>query len=723
MRLRAALCLLFGVASAVAATIVGGAAAAKPASDWVSTEFADVRLIAAVSGTEGRDTIPLGLEFRLAEGWKVYWRSPGDAGYPPEIDWSGSDNLAVADTQYPVPVRFSLFGLETFGYDDQVVYPITARLAEAGGALKIDAKVNALACSEICVPLDAALSLSLPSSSAEPTAYAQLLSRWTARVPRDLPGLGLNVAAARAEGDPASPTLVLTVASDAPLEALDVFPEGPDGLSFGKPEVTLSDSATAATVRVPVGARGEVLLEGADLRLTVVDGERFAERPVSVAPGGGPAQAGGDGLLLVLGFALLGGLILNLMPCVLPVLSLKLVSVLDYGGAERGPIRRGFLATAAGIVVSFLALAGALAGLKSAGVAVGWGIQFQQPLFLAGMTAVVLLFAANLWGWFEVALPRALADLGGRLPVDGGPTATPGTPRNKGLTGHFLTGAFAALLATPCSAPFLGTAVGFALSRGWQEIVAVFAVMGIGLALPYLAVAAMPSVARALPRPGRWMITFKRVLALALLGTGVWLLTVLAAQIGVAATLALAGLFTTGGVVLAALHRTQHSGAGLTGAAVFAAALAVAWLVPTGGTGDRPLPGASPTAVAVAWQGFDRAGIERQVADGRVVLVDVTAEWCITCKVNKRLVLEADPVAAALAGPSVTPMQADWTNPDPAISTYLASFGRYGIPFNAVYGPAAPDGIALPELLTSATVMEAIHRAGGVERTAGLDSR
>ncbi|MEQ8585676.1 MAG: protein-disulfide reductase DsbD family protein [Thalassobaculaceae bacterium] len=720
MRLHAVLFLLLGIACGVAST---GPVAAKPASDWVSTEFADVRLIAAVSGTAGRDTIPLGLEFRLAEGWKVYWRSPGDAGYPPQIDWSGSDNLAAADTQYPVPHRFSLFGLETFGYDDQVVYPITARLAEAGGSLKVDAAVNALACSEICVPLDAALSLSLPASSAEPTAYAQLLSRWTARVPRDLPGLGLDIAAARAEGDPASPTLVLTVTSDVPLDALDVFPEGPDGLSFGKPEVTLSRSATAATVRVPVGTRGEARLQGTDLRLTVVDGERFAERPVSVATVGVPAEAGGDRLWLVLGFALLGGLILNLMPCVLPVLSLKLVSVLEYGGAERGAIRRGFLATAAGIVVSFLALAAALAGLKSAGVAVGWGIQFQQPLFLAGMTAVVLLFAANLWGWFEVALPRALADLGGRLPAAGGPVATPGTPRNKGLTGHFLTGAFAALLATPCSAPFLGTAVGFALSRGWQEIVAVFAVMGIGLALPYLAVAAMPSVARALPRPGRWMITFKRVLALALLGTGVWLLTVLAVQIGVPATVALAGLFATGALVLAALHRSQRPGAGLTGAAVFAAALTVAWLVPPGGAGDGAPSGTSPSAVAVVWQGFDRAGIERQVAEGRVVLVDVTAEWCITCKVNKRLVLEADPVAAALAGASVTPMRADWTNPDPAIADYLASFGRYGIPFNAVYGPAAPDGIALPELLTSAAVMEAIDRAGGADRTAGLDSR
>jgi suppressor for copper-sensitivity B len=714
MKFRASqLLILLALVATAWGLLTPGRATAQPASPWVSTEFADIRLISAVAGTEGRDEIPLGLEFRLAEGWKVYWRSAGDAGYPPQVAWDGSDNLAGTETLYPVPHRFSLFGLETFGYKDAVVYPITARLARPGDPLSATAQVNALACSEICVPLEATLGLDLPAGPAEPTAFTQLLNRWTAQVPRDLPGLGLDVVSARASGDPQSPTLVLTVTSAAPMAALDVFPEGPEGLSYGKPEITLSDSARAATVRVPVGTRGEVLLDGADLRLTLVEGERFVERPVTVAAAA-PPPAAAD-LWLVLGLALLGGLILNLMPCVLPVLSLKLVSVLNYGGAERGAIRRGFLASAAGIVASFLLLAGLLAGLKSAGVAVGWGIQFQQPLFLAAMATIVLLFAANLWGWFEVALPRALADLGGRLPAEGG--------QGKGLVGHFLTGAFAALLATPCSAPFLGTAVGFALARGPAEILTVFAVMGIGLALPYLAVAAFPSIARALPRPGRWMITFRRILALALLATGVWLLTVLAAQIGQTGALMMGGLFAVGAGVLALLHRAGRGGAGLTGIALLVAVLAVAELLP----GARE-PGANRLATAQAgaaidWKTFDRAEIDRMVAEGAVVFVDVTADWCITCKVNKQLVLETDPTASLLSGGSVTAMQADWTNPDPAISDYLASFGRYGIPFNAVYGPAAPDGIALPELLSAAAVRDAIEQAGGAAQTAGLDSQ
>ncbi len=713
MRLRVSLLL---PAIALWTGLLVAQAGARPASDWVSTEFADLRLISAVAGTEGRAEVPLGLEFRLAEGWKVYWRSAGDAGYPPQVSWDGSRNLAATETRYPVPHRFSLFGLETFGYKDQVVYPIRADLVEPGAPLRLTAAVDALACSEICVPLEAVLTLDLPASAPSPTAFTQLLDRWEAQVPRDLPGIGLEVTSARATGDPQSPTLVLTLASDVPLSAPDVFAEGPEGLSFGKPDVTLSGDATAATVRVPVGTRGEARLAGAALRLTLADGERFAERPAVVAAGPDPRPASASGLGTILGLALLGGLILNLMPCVLPVLSLKLVSVLDYGGAERGAIRRGFLASAAGIVVSFLALAAALAGLKSAGVAVGWGIQFQQPLFLAAMAAIVLLFAANLWGWFEVAMPRVIADLGGRLPAEGG-------QGGKGLAGHFLTGAFAALLATPCSAPFLGTAVGFALSRGWADILAVFAVMGVGLALPYLVIAAVPSLARALPRPGRWMVAFRRILALALLATGIWLLTVLAAQIGDVGALALAAVFVAAALVLAVLHRRRRSGAALTGALVLTASLAIAGLVPSG---LEPLSGGgaeAPVGRAVTWVPFDRAALDRRVAAGEVVLVDVTADWCITCKVNKRLVLDADPVAGVLAGGSVTAMRADWTSPDPAISEYLAGFGRYGIPFNAVYGPAAPDGIALPELLSAEAVMQAVGRAGAGAETARLDSR
>jgi len=703
------------LAAATLATLSAGSAVAAPASDWVRTDFADLRLVSAVAGTAGRDTVPLGLEFRLAEGWKVYWRSAGDAGYPPEIDWGGSVNLTGATTTYPVPHRFSLFGLEQYGYAEHVVYPITATLDETGAPLALRAAVDALACSDICVPLEASLALDLPAGPAAPTAFTQLLDRWSARVPTDLPGIGLDVTEALAAGDPASPTLVLRLASTEPMVALDVFPEGTDGLSFGKPTVTYGDGGRSAELRIPVGVRGDARLTGAALTLTAVDGDRFIERRVTVDTAatdttGWPAAPAGR-WLAILGAALLGGLILNLMPCVLPVLSLKLLSAVGYGGAARGAIRRGFLASAAGILVSFLVLAGGAIALKSAGVAVGWGMQFQQPVFLTGMAALVVLFAANLWGWFEVPLPRALADLGARLPAEGKPAG------DHSLTGHFLTGAFATLLATPCSAPFLGTAVGFALAGGPVEILAVFAAMGVGLALPYLAVAAVPDLARALPRPGPWMTVLRRILALALVATALWLLTVLAAQTGTLVAALVAAVFVALAAVLATLRGPARRL--VLPAGLLASALALA----LSGLADRPtvMEARAPVEGAVAWRGFDPAAIAALVADGRVVLVDVTADWCLTCRVNKAAVLDRGPVAERLSGGAVLAMRADWTNPDPAIAEYLASFGRYGIPFNAVYGPAAPDGIALPELLTDTAVLAAFERAGAGPATARLD--
>ncbi|UUX51943.1 protein-disulfide reductase DsbD family protein [Nisaea acidiphila] len=695
------LLLLLGLFAAGAGA-VRDASAAPGASDWVSTDFADVRLVSAVSGTEGRETVPLGLQFRLAEGWKVYWRAPGDAGFPPEIAWQGSENLSAAEWQWPVPERFSLFGLETYGYHDEVVIPIGAVLSKPGAALSLKADMNALACSDICVPLNAKLALDLEGGAAEPTAFAQLIDRYRARVPRDMSGLGLDIASVSAVGAPEPHSLRIEVRSSVPLEALDVFPEARAGFSFGKPEVELSPDRLSAVLIVPAGVPEGGRLSGEAVTLTLVDGDRFLERALIVSEADGNADAGRwAALSAILSIAFLGGLILNLMPCVLPVLSLKVVGAIKYGGADKGAIRTGFLASAAGIVASFLLLAGGAIALKEAGLAVGWGIQFQQPLFLAVMIAILVLFAGNLAGLFEIALPRRLADLG----LAGGDAG-----RGR-LTSHFLTGAFATLLATPCSAPFLGTAVGFALSRGAAEILTVFAVMGLGLAAPYLLVAAIPGLARALPKPGPWMVWLRRILALALLATALWLFSVFAASAEPVRALLLAvlALVLTGALVWRARRGgAQHRAAGLLAAFSMLAVIGVG-LQATARDG-----GAAPeTESAVNWQTFDRREIARLVAAEKTVLIDVTADWCLTCKVNKSLVLDGSEITARIASGDIVAMRADWTTPDPAIAEYLASFGRYGIPFNAVYGPAAPSGVVLPELLSLEAVEAAIREARG----------
>jgi len=331
---------------------------------------------------------------------------------------------------------------------------------------------------------------------------------------------------------------------------------------------------------------------------------------------------------------------------VLPVLLLKLTGVLDLTGRAQSQLRGAFLSTAAGIVTSFLVLAGGLAALKLAGASVGWGIQFQQPAFLALMATVCLVFAANVWGLFQIPMPAFV----GRVAVAS--AARPGNEHAK----SFFTGVLATALATPCSAPFVGTAVGFALSRGTTEIFLIFLALGLGLALPYIAVAAAPQLVGFLPRPGRWMRWLKAVLGLSLVGTAIWLMSIIGVQTGI-----------------------LNAGAATRGDSY--------------------------------WIAFEEAAIADYVADNRVVFVDVTADWCITCQANKKLVIDQQPVAGRLKDGGIVAMQADWTNPDPKIADFLGRHGRYGIPFNIVYGPGAPAGIVLPELLTTEAVNAALDQA------------
>ena len=675
----------------VSIALLAAAPAAANESAWVRHPEIALRLISGSAASGEGGALRLGLEMRLAPGWKTYWRSPGDAGLPPAIEWTESANLAGAELRFPAPERFTLFGFETFGYGGHVILPIVAR-AGGPGETRIRAGVDVLVCEKLCIPYRADLALDLPAGAQAPTAHTHEIAKFESAVPpidadgRGVNGLALESAAFRG-GD--TPALIVRARAEPPFAAPDVFIETADGWSFAKPEIAYLEGGRYATLTLAATPdKSAKPLDGAPATLTLVDGRRSVERAVTLgaAP---PAPAFASSLWTMLAIAVLGGLILNLMPCVLPVLAMKVAGLAKLAGAPSRALRISFLATSAGIVTSFLLLAAVLIGLKLAGEAVGWGLQFQLPWFLAAMALVVTLFAANLWGLLEIPLPRALADA-----ADG-----------ASASGSFATGVFATLLATPCSAPFVGTAVGFALGRGPVEIAAIFAALGIGLALPYLAIAAIPGVARVLPKPGAWMLKLRAVLGVALAGTALWLIWVLAQQAGQAAATGLA--FVLGALVLGlyAVRDVAKSQARplLIGAcAVFAVVL--------------PLRFAETPAVwnaesAIPWREFDRAAIDQAVREGKTVFVDVTADWCVTCQVNKRLVVSRGEVARRLTSGEVLAFRADWTRPDPRISAYLAEFGRYGIPFNAVYGPGARGGVALPELLTEDAVLGAFARA------------
>ena len=695
--------------AAFAALTLAAAPAGAASSDWAHTDVSQVRLVSAVAAVGQAESVRLGLQFQLDPGWKMYWRSPGDSGSPPMPDFGASENVAAVGVTWPAPQRFlEIADLETAGYVGETVLPLDLRPERPGGAVRVRATVPYQACEKICIPFVADLALDLPAGEAAATPFARLIDRYAARVPRAPEAAGIEVVSVGLSGAPPNERIEAVLRSPFPFEAPDLFVEAPSGFRIPEGTAVLEALGTRARLTAPVEARGGRSLAGQPVTVTVADRGRAIELALTAER---RAAAAPVSLLFMLGIALVGGLILNLMPCVLPVLSLKLMGAIGHGGGPRGPVRRGFVASAAGIVVSFLLLAAAAVAVKLAGGAVGWGIQFQQPAFLVFLALVVTLFAYNLLGLFEIALPGRLgaAAVGAEARLGAG-TGKAGA-EGAGLAGPFATGAFATLLATPCSAPFLGTAASFALGRGPVEIFAVFAALGVGMATPYLAVAAFPGLVTRLPRPGRWMLWVRAVLGLALLGTAAWLILVLAALAGGAAAGLVAAVCAAAAPALWLARRGGGPRRLAWGALAAGAVLAffAPALAPRGGAD----PGSAAAAAAAdGWRPFDAAALGEAVAAGRTVFVDVTADWCVTCKVNKTLVLDAEPVRGRLHAPPVLAMRADWTRPDPAISAYLASFDRYGIPFNAVYGPRAPGGIALPELLRADAVIAALDRAG-----------
>ncbi|MCP3957156.1 MAG: DUF255 domain-containing protein [bacterium] len=412
----------------------------------------------------------------------------------------------------------------------------------------------------------------------------------------------------------------------------------------------------------------------------------------------GTGGTGGTNLLWMLALGVVGGLILNAMPCVLPVLSLKVFAFVKSAGEGRSHLVAGTLATTAGIMASFWALATAAVVAAKAGAAVGWGVQFQQPAFVAFLAVVMVLFALNMWGLFEVPLPQSLARVAG-----GGP--------REGVAGHFASGLFATLMATPCSAPFLGTAIGFALTQETPVVFAIFTAVGFGFAVPYLMLAVFPSAAKLLPRSGSWMVTFKQVMGFLLAAAAVWLFYVLSAQIS-PERLAWIQLTLLG--LALATWLVRHFQGRLTPRrlAAFGMAATALWAIWLAKTAPAAHAQVGATEL-IDWVRFDEAEAERLAEDeGRLVFVDFTAAWCLTCKSIEKAVIETTDVAAAFESHGVVPMKADWTNRDDAITAVMSRYGRAAVPFYLLYRPGR-DPHVFGELLTKGSLIGALDEAGG----------
>jgi len=658
-------------------------------------------------------TVTVALNEQIRENWHTYWVNPGDSGAPTTITWHLPPGWTAGDIQWPYPTRLPVGPLMNFGYADQVALLTDLKApadAKPGETATLSADVMWLVCSDVCIPEETHLTLPLAVAEATPPPEeknAALFAQARAKLPKGSPWRAVYDA-----GDKRFALLVESkeLAQARPREAAfypykDGFVEAAAPQLPGTSEkgfVIQSETGyklTSAQKRAGVGKLlGLLVLTGADGRTEALNVEA---EPGLVPVASVTLTSGGDaaGLLQALLFAFLGGLILNLMPCVFPVLSMK---ALALAAKREAPVkaRASAIAYGAGVLMSFIALAGALIAFRAGGASLGWGFQLQQPLFVTALALLMFAIGLNLSGLYEVGGAR-VTNLGGRF------------AGKEGAAGSFFTGVLAVVVATPCTAPFMGAAMGFALTANAAVALGVFAALGLGFAAPFMLLGLWPRALRALPRPGAWMTTLRQVLAFPMYGAAVWLIWVLSLQTGsdgvlaaLAAALALAfGLWVYGRSQ--ALSGSRRTAGFATAAAAIAGAM---FLVPLAGAGARPAASANaPAEGALSYETFSAARLESLREEGRPVFINATAAWCITCLVNEKVALSGENLIDAFAGRKVAALKADWTNRDSEITALLASHGRSGVPLYLYFAPGAEAPIVLPQFLTESVVMAALE--------------
>lgn len=708
---------------ALSLLLVGAALPAR--AEPVRTEHLEVELTPQTAWVAPGATVHVALRQQIADGWHTYWTNPGDTGQATSLVWRTSPGVTVGEPLWPTPERIITRAGETvfmnYGYTGRVLTPIPVSApadARPGDVLTLDLSATFYVCSDtLCVPEDARVRLELPVREGAPPLHG----RWGAAVN------GALASVPRPEGLTARASLtggVLSLAVVGPaVTGIDA-----DGAYF------LPDSGQvlrhAAVQRVQRGRRGltlsvpaaDSLIEaGLEEPITGVLATRAGAWRIRAVPGPAPDGARGlgeaepaaaagalgpardMGWLKALGFAFLGGLILNLMPCVFPILSMKAASLTGAAGRPEGARREG-LAFLGGVLVSFLALAGALLALRAGGEAVGWGFQLQSPLATGALSLVMLAVALNLSSLYHAGASAQRAGL--RL---AGPLA-----RFGGATGAFLTGVLAVVVAAPCTAPFMAAAIGFAMTLPAAAALSVFLALGLGFALPFVALSLSPALLRRLPRPGAWMVRVKALMAIPMYGAAAWLAWVFLQQTGPAALGWLLGAAAALAAALVLFGRRQRalfegwrrppSRIVMTLAFVLAGGLLV------GALGAPRVPAPQAAARALPSEPWSPERLARLRAEGRPVLVNFTADWCVTCKVNEATALSSERVARALAREGAVYLVADWTRRDAAIAAALAEHGRSGVPLYLVYAGEAPPAV-LPQLLTEGAVIAAVREA------------
>ena len=645
-----------------------------------------------------------GLHFKLEDGWHVYWINAGDSGEPPSIAWTLPKGITAGPLQFPVPQRLPLGPLMDFGYQNEVVFPMDMEVAptlKPGSPAMLGAKVNWLVCREVCLPGRATLALALPTGNtpAVNTAGLSLIQTWNNKLPKPLPANDAVAYATQVE-----PFHIMVHTSHASAGA-QFFPLDQEQISNPSPQkVTATKYGFALDVK-----RDENLKTPPDVLnglLVFADGAAYEIHAKHSALGYltvvSSTTVNGTGLLNALGLAFIGGIILNLMPCVFPVLFIKALSLVQSSREARREMRLHGLVYTLGILVSFWAVVALLLILRGAGQHLGWGFQFQSPGFLAVMALLLFFLGLSLAGMFEIGL---------RLTSAGGSLAEKG-----GYSGSFFTGVLAMVVATPCTAPFMGAAIGYALAQSAWVSFLVFTALGIGLALPYLLLAFQPAWTKILPRPGAWMEVLKQATAVPIFATVIWLVWLFTSTTSANALAFLLLAFLLLGVAGWILGRWPARRLPTAMAAlVILIAVAVPLVAMRTTAFVVPTPADSKARVMVfdpkSWQPFTPTVVASYQAQGRPVLVDFTANWCLSCQVNERVVLDRPEVQARLRASNIALIRADWTHHDDDIAQALAALGRSGVPAYAIYPANAGEApVLLPEVLTSSILFDAVDK-------------
>jgi thiol:disulfide interchange protein len=686
-----------------------GFASRCPGQVYQGKELVKAELLADTNALVPGKPFTVGLLLRMAPGWHTYWTFSGDAGLPTELKWKLPPGWKVGEIQWPIPLKTIDPGdIESYGYENEVLLmqEIAPPQKLENSAVKLSAEANWLVCEKICIPGSATLQLELPVSATSQPANSELFARYRHLLPKNWPES--NVASANWSRVGRDLRLKVTSETLARYHTLAFFPLPIQGVIVGHPAIE-SRNRNEVVFRVPIESSEKNLsaIQGLIVYSQQANAEDRGAWRISAAPNVSAANAPpARGILTFLLFGFLGGLILNLMPCVLPVISLKIFGFIQQAGQSRRKVLRSGVAFTVGIFTWFIGLAVLLITLKGAGRDVTWGgLQFTNAYFVLALSVIVLVFALNLFGVFEISLPQGMTR--GLL----------STSERKNDLGSFSQGLFATILATPCTAPFLGTALGFAFSQSAAVILAMFVAIATGMSAPYLLLSIQPAWLRFLPKPGPWMLHVKQFMGFLLLATLLFLLYVLGAQRGLEGAIwascfllvVSVACWMKGAFVLPTASTVKRS----VVLALMLVLVVISGIYFIGGKFRSTNIALADSRLRGDWQAFTPERLQAEIDQGRSVFVDFTAAWCLTCKFNEANVLESSQVREAFQRHAIVKLKADWTNGDPAITKLLQQFGRPGVPLYVLYPGKNEEPIVFPEVLTKGMLLEKLETASG----------